>query len=169
MPYMIKTNAGVVKIELSIVLTLSKTIDQNTEPISPIRDASKNEENTCPNMIPTLNSPYLYDSKIANATTIHKMALNADSNINIVLLFSPMLICFTKGMATADDEPPNAAPNMKLMPGFIPNNNHPTNPIAINVKKKLTMVKETVFLIDSANVLNDSSVPLSNRRITRVN
>lgn len=54
-PYIIKTNAGVVKIELLIVLTLSKTIDQNMEPITPINDANKNEENTCPKMIPILN------------------------------------------------------------------------------------------------------------------
>ena len=168
MPYIMNTNAGVVKMELSIVLTLSNTIDQNIEPTKPMSDASKNDEKTCPNMMPTLNSPYLYDSKIANVTTMHKMALNADSKINIVLLFSPMLICFTKGIATADDEPPNAAPNMKLIPGFMPKTNHPTNPMAINVKKKFTKVNDMVFLIDSANVLNDNSVPLSNKRITSV-
>ena len=162
------TNAGVVKMELSIVLTLSNTIDQNIEPISPMSDASKNEENTCPKMMPILNSPYLYDSKIASAMTIHKMALNADSRINIVLLFSPMLICFTKGIATADDEPPSAAPNMKLMPGFMPNMSQPNSPMATNVKKKFTIVKEIVFLMDSANVLNDNSVPLSNKRMTNV-
>ena len=167
-PYMINTNAGVVKMELSIVLTLSNTIDQNIEPTKPMSDASKNDEKTCPNMMPTLNSPYLYDSKIANVTTMHKMALNADSKINIVLLFSPMLICFTKGIATAEDDPPNAAPNMKLIPGFMPKINHPTSPIAINVKKKFTKVRDIVFLIDSANVLNDNSVPLSNKRITSV-
>ena len=105
---------------------------------------------------------------MASVTTIHKMALNADSNINIVLLFSPMLICFTNGIATADEEPPNAAPNMKLMPGFMSNTNHPTSPIAMNVIKKLTSVNEIVFLMESANVLNDNSVPLSNNRMTSV-
>ena len=168
MPYIMKTNAGVVKIELLMVLTLSNTIDQNIEPITPMSDANKNEEKTCPKIIPTLNSPYLYDSKIAKVITIHRIALNADSNINIVLLFSPMLICFTNGIATADDEPPNAAPNMKLIPGFIPNTNHPKKPMATNVKKKLTKVNAIVLLMESANVLNDNSVPLSKRRITNV-
>lgn len=167
-PYTIKTNAGVVKIELLIVLTLSRTIDQNMEAMTPIKDANKNEENTCPKISPILNSPYLYDSKIAKAITMHKMALNADSNINMVLLFSPILICFTKGIATAEEDPPSAAPNMKLMPGFMPNANHPRNPMMINVKTKFTNVKVTVFLMDSANVLNDNSVPLSNRRMTKV-
>ena len=167
-PYMIKTNAGVVKMELLIVLTLSNTIDQNMEPMIPMSDANKNEEKTCPKMIPTLNSPYLYDSKIAKATTIHKIALNADSNINMVLLFSPILICFTSGIATADDDPPNAAPNMKLIPGFIPNANQPKSPIAMSVKTKFTIVNEMVCFMESANVLNDNSVPLSNKRITSV-
>ena len=165
---MMNTNAGVVKMELLMVLTLSKTIDQNIEPITPMNDANKNEENTCPKMIPILNSPYLYDSNIANVTTMHKIALNADSKISIVLLFSPMLICFTKGIATADDEPPKAAPNMKLIPGFIPNTNQPNNPIDANVKRKFTIVSVMVFLIESAKVLNDNSVPLSNKRITSV-
>ena len=165
---MMNTNAGVVKMELLMVLTLSKTIDQNIEPITPMNDANKNEENTCPKMIPILNSPYLYDSKIANVTTMHKIALNADSKISIVLPFSPMLICFTKGIATAEEEPPNAAPNMKLIPGFIPNTNQPNNPIAANVKMKFTIVNVIVFLIESAKVLNDNSVPLSNKRITSV-
>ena len=167
-PYMIKTKAGVVKIELLMVLTLSNTIDQNIEPITPISDANKNEEKTCPKITPTLISPYLYDSKMAKVTTIHKMALNADSNINIVLLFSPMLICFTKGIATADDEPPKAAPNMKLMPGFMPNTNQLNNPTAANVNKKFTKVNLTVSFMESAKVLNDNSVPLSNNRITSV-
>ena len=157
-PYMIKTNAGVVKIELLMVLTLSNTIDQNIEPIIPMSEANKNDENTCPKIMPTLNSPYLYDSKIANVITMHNIALNADSNINIVLLFSPMLICFTNGIATADEEPPNAAPNIKLIPGFMPNANHPKKPMAIKVKKKLTKVNAIVFLMESANVLNDNSV-----------
>ena len=151
-----------------MVLTLSKTIDQNMEPMTPMNDANKNEEKTCPKMMPILISPYLYDSKMANVTTIHKIALKADSSINMVLLFSPMLICFTKGIATADDEPPKAAPNMKLIPGFIPNTNHPNNPIAANVKRKFTIVSVMVFLIESAKVLNDNSVPLSNKRITSV-
>ena len=167
-PYMIKTNAGVVKIELLMVLTLSNTIDQNIEPIIPMSEANKNDENTCPKIMPTLNSPYLYDSKIANVITMHNIALNADSNINIVLLFSPMLICFTNGIATADEEPPNAAPNIKLIPGFMPNANHPKKPMAIKVKKKLTKVNAIVFLMESANVLNDNSVPLSNKRMTKV-
>ena len=167
-PYMIKTKAGVVKIELLMVLTLSNTIDQNIEPIIPISEANKNDENTCPKIMPTLNSPYLYDSKIANVITMHNIALNADSNINIVLLFSPMLICFTNGIATADEEPPHAAPNIKLIPGFMPNANHPKKPMAIKVKKKLTKVNAIVFLMESANVLNDNSVPLSNKRMTKV-
>ena len=90
MPYIMNTNAGVVKMELLMVLTLSNIIDQNIEPNKPMSDASKKEENTCPKMMPILNSPYLYDSNIAKATTMHKIALNADSKINIVLLFSPM-------------------------------------------------------------------------------
>ena len=168
MPNMMKTNAGVVKMELLIVLTLSNTIDQKMEPITPMRDANKNDEKTWPKIIPTLISPYLYDSKIAKDITMHKMALNADSNISIVLLFSPMLICFTNGIATADEEPPNAAPNMKLMPGFIPNTNQLKNPTAVHVNMKFTIVNEIVFLMESANVLNDNSVPLSNKRITSV-
>ncbi len=168
MPYMMNTNAGVVKMELLMVLTLSNTIDQKMEPIKPMSDANKNEENTCPKMMPILNSPYLYDSKIANATTIHKIALKADSNMSIVLLFSPMLICFTNGIATADDEPPNAAPNMKLMPGFMPKTIHPNVPMAMNVIRKLTIVNVTVSLMESANVLNDNSVPLSKSSVTRV-
>jgi hypothetical protein len=162
------TNAGVVKMELLMVLTLSNTIDQNIEPKRPMSDANKNEEKTCPKMMPILNSPYLYDSNIANVTTIHKIALNADSKINIVLLFSPILICFTKGIATAEEEPPNAAPNMKLIPGFMPKTNHPNIPIAMNVIRKLTIVSVTVFLMESANVLNESSVPLSKSKVTRV-
>ena len=166
MPYMMKTNAGVVKMELLIVLTLSRTNDQNIEPNRPIIVASKNEENTCPKMMPILNSPYLYDSKIAKATTMQRIALNADSRMSMVLLFSPMLICFTNGIATADDEPPNAAPSMKLMPGFMPSANHPRMPIATNVTMKFTIVRVTVFLMESANVLNDNSVPLSKSKIT---
>ena len=168
MPYMMKTNAGVVKMELLMVLTLSKTIDQKMEPITPMKDANKNEEKTCPKIMPTLISPYLYDSKIANVTTIHKIALKADSSMSMVLLFSPMLICFTNGIATADDEPPNAAPSMKLMPGFMPKISHPNNPMATKVKTKFTIVNVTVSLMESASVLNDNSVPLSNRRITSV-
>ena len=166
---MMKTNAGVVKMELLMVLTLSKTIDQNMEPMTPMNDANKNEEKTCPKMMPILISPYLYDSKMANVTTIHKIALKADSSINMVLLFSPILICFTKGMATADDEPPNAAPSMKLIPGFMPKTSQPNSPIATKVKMKFTIVRVTVSLMELANVLNDNSVPLSNRRITSVN
>ncbi len=162
------TNAGVVKMELLMVLTLSNIIDQNIEPNKPMSDASKKEENTCPKMMPILNSPYLYDSNIAKATTMHKIALNADSKINIVLLFSPMLICFTNGIATADDEPPRAAPNIKLIPGFMPKTSHPNIPIAMNVIRKLTIVNVTVFLMESANVLKDSSVPLSKSKVTRV-
>ena len=154
--------------ELLMVLTLSSTIDQNIEPNKPMSDANKNEENTCPKMMPILNSPYLYDSKIANATTMQRIALNADSRIRMVLLFSPMLICFTNGIATADDDPPNAAPNIKLMPGFMPSTNHPKMPIATNVTMKFTIVRVTVFLMESANVLNDNSVPLSKSNITRV-
>ncbi len=168
MPYMMKTNAGVVKMELLMVLTLSSTIDQNIEPKKPMSDANKNEENTCPKMMPILNSPYLYDSNIAKATTIHKIALNADSRISIVLLFSPMLICFTKGIATAEEEPPKAAPSMKLMPGFMPNTSHPNMPMATNVTMKFTIVRVTVFLMESANVLNDNSVPLSKSNVTSV-
>jgi NAD-dependent dihydropyrimidine dehydrogenase PreA subunit len=79
-----------------------------------------------------------------------------------------MLICFTKGIATAEEEPPKAAPNMKLIPGFMPNTSQPNNPIAANVKRKFTIVKVTVSLMESAKVLNDNSVPLSNKRITSV-
>ena len=168
MPYTINTNDGVVKMELLIVLTLSSTIDQNIEPSKPISDANKNDENTWPKIMPILNSPYLYDSNIANATTMHKIALNADSKMSMVLLFSPMLICFTNGIATAEEEPPNAAPNIKLMPGFMPNASHPKTPIATNVARKFTIVSVTVFLMESANVLNDSSVPLSKSKVTRV-
>ena len=167
-PYMMKTKAGVVKMELLMVLTLSSTNDQNIEPSNPIMDASKNDEKTCPKMMPILNSPYLYDSKMANATTMQRIALNADSSMSMVLLFSPMLICLTKGIATADDDPPKAAPNMKLMPGFIPKASQPRAPIAINVIRKFTIVKVTVFLMESAKVLNDSSVPLSNKSVTSV-
>lgn len=167
-PYIIKTKAGVVKMELSIVLTLSSIIDQNMAPKTPINDAKRKEEKTCPKIIPTFISPILYDSKIANVTTMHRIALNADSNINIVLLFSPMLICFTNGIATAEDEPPSAAPNMKLTPGFMPNTNQPNRPMTINVTTKFIVVRLTVVFIESANDLNDSSVPLSNNRITSV-
>ena len=165
---MMKTNAGVVNMELLMVLTLSKTIDQKMEPMTPMNDANRNEEKTCPKMIPTRISPYLYDSKIANVTTMHKIALNADSRISMVLLFSPMLICFTNGIATADEEPPKAAPSIKLIPGFMPKTSHPNNPMATKVKMKFTIVKVTVSLMESANVLNDNSVPLSNSRITSV-
>ena len=99
---------------------------------------------------------------------MHKIALNADSRINMVLLFSPMLICFTRGIATADDEPPNADPSMKLMPGFMPSASQPNNPTAVMVNMKFTMVSDTVSLMESANVLKDNSVPLSNKRITSV-
>ena len=165
---MINTNAGVVKIELLMVLTLSSTIDQNIEPSRPMSDANKNEENTCPKMMPILNSPYLYDSKMASATTMQRIALNADSSMSMVLLFSPMLICLTKGIATADDEPPKAAPNMKLMPGFMPKTSQPSVPMTANVTMKLMIVNVTVFLMESANVLNDNSVPLSKSSVTRV-
>jgi hypothetical protein len=99
---------------------------------------------------------------------MHKIALKADSKISMVLLFSPMLICFTKGIATAEEEPPNAAPSMKLMPGFMSNTSHPKIPIATNVTRKLTIVNVMVFFMESANVLNDSSVPLSKSNVTRV-
>ena len=165
---MMNTKAGVVNIELLIVLTLSKIIDQNIDPNTPMSDANRNEENTCPKMMPILNSPYLYDSKMAKATTIQRIALNADSNISMVLLFSPMLICFTNGIATAEDEPPKAAPNMKLMPGFMSKTSQPNVPIAANVTMKLTNVNVTVFLMESANVLKDNSVPLSKSNVTRV-
>ena len=168
MPYTMNTNAGVVKMELLMVLTLSSTIDQKIEPMTPINEAKRNEENTWPKMMPTLNSPYLYDSKMANVTTMHKIALNADSRISIVLLFSPMLICFTNGIATAEEEPPKAEPNIKLMPGSIPKTSHPNKPTTVRVNMKFTMVRDTVSLMESANVLKDSSVPLSNKRITSV-
>ena len=56
-PYMMNTNAGVVKMELSIVLTLSSIIDQNMAPNRPMIEANRNEEKTCPKIIPILTSP----------------------------------------------------------------------------------------------------------------
>ena len=106
---------------------------------------------------------------IANVTTMHKIALKADSSIKIVLPFSPILICFTNGIVTADDDPPSAAPSIKLMPGFMSNTSQLKNPTVRNVAMKLTIVNVTVFFIELARVLNDNSVPLSNKRITSAN